>query len=164
MDTKTCCGQCFESSRDILRGPDYMLTEASPEGCNNENCPCHSQDTPLYRASEKEVKRFSEAYKVALPDTGWEKEFDTTDLKDMDYGCEGSDVCCGLCGGNNLTEHKVKSFITNLLASEREQLATAVEGMSYVEKVADLELPIDLLAYNRAIKQAAAFIRHSPNK
>ena len=38
------------------------------------------------------------------------EDFKKSDLKYTDNGCDGSDECCGCCGGDFLSESKVKHF------------------------------------------------------
>lgn len=42
MVEEGCCNDCFIPSHDTLRGPDYMIADAMPEGCRGEECPCHA--------------------------------------------------------------------------------------------------------------------------
>lgn len=37
-----CCKECFVPSLDRLMPPDYMLAEAMPEACKDEECECHT--------------------------------------------------------------------------------------------------------------------------
>lgn len=37
-----CCRECFFPSHDVLRGPNYMIADAVPDGCKDEDCKCHS--------------------------------------------------------------------------------------------------------------------------
>jgi len=40
---KGCCPQCFVPSYDALMPPDYMVNQAMPDGCKDEDCLCHNQ-------------------------------------------------------------------------------------------------------------------------
>lgn len=37
----SCCPKCFVPEHDELRPPEYMVSEAVPESCKDEECECH---------------------------------------------------------------------------------------------------------------------------
>lgn len=60
------------------------------------------------------------------------KKIESDDLKSEDYGCDGSDECCGTCGGNYLSEHLVVDYILTLL--EENRLKTIDEAIGCAPK------------------------------
>ena len=38
-----CCKLCFVPEHDELRGPNYMIADAVPESCKDEECECHNK-------------------------------------------------------------------------------------------------------------------------
>lgn len=106
----------------------------------------------------------------APQDTQWEVEFDKHWYEEPCWGGsetsfrsleEHSKVCDAI---DVVDRSKIKAFISSLLTSQRERLATAVEGLDYDKYIEtkDWRGSDGEHGFNEALKEAAELIRHSP--
>lgn len=110
----TCCKDCRKTvikNRPLKQGGGYPVYV-----CNNSNCPCHSALPQETRDKlERGAKDFAERFEGVMRDLTpkWEKQFeeDFGYLRSIPAGCE--------MGNSDVDD--IKSFITRLLSTQREE-------------------------------------------